>query len=434
VEVSSELREVIARAMGRERVPGVAWGLAEAGTTTTGAAGVTSVRHPLPIDADTLFQVGSITKTATASAIVRLEDAGRLGLDERVRTYVPDFRLADRAATEALTVRHLLTHTGGFTGDWYAITGAGDDAVAQAVARMSELEQVLPPGLHYSYCNPGFVLLGRIIELLTGAPYHEALRELVLGPAGMTRSTFVPIDAMTERFSAGHSAGASGVEIVRPWTTQRMMTPAGGLISSVNDLLAYGRHHLGDAALARMREPQVESGGQSDAVGLAWALRDIDGTGIASHGGDMRGQASLLTLIPSRNVVFAIVANAQTGHSVIAAAQRAVLASLGLAREAPAAIDHDLAQYAGRYVASISDLDLSLDGDALVVQTRLKQLVPGSLTTFPDPPPSRLRAYGPDRLIGVEGPLKDARVEAIRGEDGRIGWLRLGGRIRRKVA
>ena len=431
---SVDVREVVANAMERERVPGVAWGVLDEGSTTTGALGVTSVSHPLPVDADTLFQVGSVTKTVTATAVVRLEDAGRLGLDERVRAYVPELRLADRAAGDALTLRHLLTHTTGFTGDWYCTTGSGEDAIAQAVARMSELEQVMPPGRHYSYCNPGFVLLGRIVELVTGAPYHEAVRELVLEPAGMSRSTFLAIDAMTERFAAGHSAGPAGVEVVRPWTTQRMMTPAGGLITSVNDLLAYARHHLEDPALARMREPLVETGGQSDAVGLAWAIRDVRGTRIASHGGDLRGQASLLALIPERPLAFAIVANAQTGHSVIADAYRALLASLDLSAEPTPAVDRDLADYAGRYTASISDLDVALDGDALIVRTKLKQLVPGSLTTFPDPPPSRLRAYALDRLIGIDGPLKDARAEAIRDEAGRVAWLRLGGRIRRKVS
>lgn len=428
-----DLREVVAGAMERERVPGVAYGALEDGTVTTEALGVTSVLHPLPVDADTLFQVGSITKTLTATAIVRLEDLGRLHLDERVRAYLPGFQLADRDAAAALTLRHLLTHTGGFTGDWYVATGSGEDALAEAAARMSELEQLMPPGRHYSYCNPGFLLLGRIVELVTGSPYHAAVRELVLGPAGMPRSTFLPVDAMTERFSAGHSAGPGRVEVVRPWTTPRMMAAAGGLIASVTELLAYGRHHLDDPALARMREPQVETGGQTDAVGLAWGLRDVRGTRIASHGGDMRGQASLLMLIPSRKLVLAIVANAQTGHSVIVDAQRALLAELGLATEPPAPIDHDLAEYVGRYAASISDLAVTLDGDALVVRTSLKQLVPGSLTTFPDPAPSRFRAYAPDRLIGVEGPLRGARAEAIRGEDGRVAWLRLGGRIRRRL-
>lgn len=430
----ADLREVIARAMERERVPGVAWGVLEDDRVTTGAHGVTSAEHPLPVDADTLFQVGSVTKTVTATAAVRLEERGSLRLDERVRAYLPELRLADEAAAAALSLRHLLTHTSGLTGDWYVDSGSGDDAIAAAVARLSELEQVLPPGERYSYCNPGFVLLGRVIERVTGLPYHAAMRDLVLGPAGLARSTYLPVEAMTERFAAGHSVGPDRIEVVRPWTTPRMMAPAGGLISSVVELLAYARHHLTDPALARMREPLVETGGASDAVGLAWNVRDIAGTRIASHGGDMRGQAALLALIPARGAALAILANAQSGHSVIADAQRAWLARHGLVPAKPEPVERDLAEYAGHYTASISDLDLALDGDALVVRTSVKPLVPGSLTTFPDPEPSRLRAYAPDRLVGIAGPLSGARAEAFRAPDGRVAWLRLGGRVRRKVA
>jgi CubicO group peptidase (beta-lactamase class C family) len=332
-----------------------------------------------------------------------------------------------------LTIRHLLTHTSGLTGDWYVESGTGDDALANAVARLGELEQVMPPGTRYSYCNPGYLLLGRIVEVVTGSPYHLAMRSLVLDPAGMRRSTFVATEVLTERFAAGHVVAGPSVDVVRPWTTQRMMAPAGGLIASVTELLAYGRHHLEDPSLARMREPLVPTGGTSDAVGLAWAIRDLGGTRLASHGGDLRGQASLLLLVPSRNVVFAAAANAQTGHSVTAAAQRAVIGALGLAADVPVPVDLDLAEYAGRYTASISDLLLEHDGDALVARTTVKPLVPGSLTRFPDPAVSRLRAYAPDRLIGIEGPLKDARAEVIRADDGRVAWLRLGGRVRRRV-
>ena len=115
-------------------------------------------------------------------------------------------------------------------------------------------------------------------------------------------------------------------------------------------------------------------------------------------------------------------------------AQRAWLARHGLVPAKPEPVERDLAEYAGHYTASISDLDLALDGDALVVRTSVKPLVPGSLTTFPDPEPSRLRAYAPDRLVGIAGPLSGARAEAFRAPDGRVAWLRLGGRVRRKVA
>lgn len=429
----SGIADALRAALERERVPGAAVGALLEGAESYEAEGITSVEHPLPVDPDTLFQAGSITKTVTATAIVRLEDAGRLGIDEPVRTYLPGLRLADDGAAAALTLRHLLTHTAGLTGDWYVDSGSGDDAIQIAVERLGELEQLRGPGIHYSYCNPAFVLLGRVIEVVTGSPFHAAMRELVLVPAGMERSTFLPAKAMTERFAAGHSVSADRVEVVRPWAAPRMMGPAGGLITSVRELLRYARHHLDDPALARMREPLVETGGAQDAVGLAWNIRDVSGVRLAGHSGDMRGHASLLVLAPERRAAFAISANAQTGHAVTAQVQRAWLDSLGLRTVVPDPVEGPLDDYAGRYVASISDLDLAPDGDALLIRTTVHRLVPGSRTRFPDPEPSRVRLYAPDRLIGVAGPLKGAKLEAYRGEDGSVAWLRSGGRLRRRI-
>ena len=96
-EVLRPLAERVTEAMARLRVPGVAVGLLLDGTEHTAGFGVTNVEHPLPVDADTLFQIGSTTKTATATLALQLAEAGRLDLDAPVRAYLPDLRLADEA-------------------------------------------------------------------------------------------------------------------------------------------------------------------------------------------------------------------------------------------------------------------------------------------------------------------------------------------------
>jgi CubicO group peptidase (beta-lactamase class C family) len=108
------LQDVVQTAMRRFHVPGVAVGVVRDGVEETAGFGVTSIDNPLPVDADTLFQIGSITKTFTASAIMRLVEQGRIDLDAPVRGYVPGLRLADPSVTERVTLRHLLTHTAGF--------------------------------------------------------------------------------------------------------------------------------------------------------------------------------------------------------------------------------------------------------------------------------------------------------------------------------
>src|SRR4051812_21796697 len=104
----------IERAMDKYAVPGVALGIIQDGAIETMGFGVTSVENPLPVDADTLFQIGSISKTFTATAIVRLVEAGMLDLDAPLRRYLPDLRLADEGVAERVTLRHVLSHRGGW--------------------------------------------------------------------------------------------------------------------------------------------------------------------------------------------------------------------------------------------------------------------------------------------------------------------------------
>ncbi len=108
--------------------------------------GVANVDHPLPVTPDTLFQIGSTTKTYTATAIMRQVEQGMLDLEAPVRTYLPNFRVADRGVFEAVRLRHLVTHTAGWYDNLAAETGDGDDAVARIVDRMAELPQVAPLG------------------------------------------------------------------------------------------------------------------------------------------------------------------------------------------------------------------------------------------------------------------------------------------------
>ena len=193
------LDSLVRDAMERYRVPGVAIGMLRADELDVAAFGVTSVEHPLPVDGDTLFQIASVTKTMTATVIMRLIERGALDLGAPVRRYIPAFRLRDAAAQERATVRHLVTHTGGWLGDCFADFGNGDDALERYVAAMAELEQITPLGEIWHYSNSSFALLGRLIEVVTGKTYEAATRELLFVPLGMTRSCFSAGEAITHR-------------------------------------------------------------------------------------------------------------------------------------------------------------------------------------------------------------------------------------------
>src|SRR5438552_6462626 len=139
------LSDFVAATATKFGIPGVAVGVWADGREMYACHGVTSVDNPLPVDRDTLYTLGSISKTYTATALMRLVAEGRVELDAPVRRYVPELVLADERAAAEVTVLNLLNHTSGLGWDLLIDTGEGDDALAALVARLPALELVALP-------------------------------------------------------------------------------------------------------------------------------------------------------------------------------------------------------------------------------------------------------------------------------------------------
>ena len=442
----NRLGEVVNQSMAVTGVPGVAVGILHGGETVAAGFGITSVENPLPVTSETLFQIGSITKTFTGTAIMELVEQGQLDLGATVRTYVPDFAVSDETASAQATIFHLLTHTGGWAGDFWHATGAGDDALARYVADMAELPQLVPIGSLWSYNNAGFCLAGHVIERALGKSYETALKDLLLEPLGLQASFFDPADVMTHRFAVGHNVAEGTARVARPWPLERSANPAGGIASTVMDLLRYARFHLEDGrvddgspllspdSIAQMQSPQVTLWG-NEARGLTWAVNQVDGTPEISHGGGTNGQISQLALIPEHGFALVVLTNADRGSEVTRAVRRwALKVYLGLEAAGPEPIEvseEDLAQYAGRYWGYYSDLELGMLGGRLVGQVTYKRSFPSEhVPPPPAPRPMSLTLCEPDRLLVLDGRFKDAVTDVIRNPDGSVGWLRFGGRLR----
>ena len=436
------LSELVTEVMKDKGVPGVAVGILHKGETATAGFGVTNVDHPLPVTDETLFQIGSITKTFTGTAILRLVEMGELDLDATVRTYLPDFKVADEKAASQATIRHLLTHMGGWVGDFFDDTGAGDDALARYVTNMADLEQLAPLGTVWSYNNAGFSLIGYVIEVVAGKSYQAALKELVLEPLSLKNSHLDPGDVITHRFAVGHDVTEEGAQVARPWPLPRSAHPAGGITCDVRDLLSYARFHLGDGttddktrllsseSMARMHSPQVTIWG-SEAWGLAWAIDDTYGTRQISHGGGTVGQISLLKLIPEHDFAIVIFTNASRGGFVAREVSRWALKQyLGLEITDPTPIEasrEELTLYVGRYSRPFADIELGMLGGKLVGQMTYKGGFPTKDSPPPPaPPPMSLALCEKDRLLALDGPFKDVKFDIVRKPNGSIGWLRAG--------
>jgi CubicO group peptidase (beta-lactamase class C family) len=411
--------------------------------------GVTNVDHPLPVTDTTLFQIGSITKTFTGTLVMRLVEEGKIDLDAPLQGYVPEFRVVDEGASTQATMRHLLTHTGGWEGDLFLETGPGDDALANYVAAMAELTQLVPIGTHFSYNNAGFALAGLVIERVTGQTYEAALQSMVLDPLGLEHTFLEPSDAMTYRFAVGHGGDKEKPVVLRPWPLSRATRSMGGLITHVHDLLRYARFHLGDQSLAKqpviqpqsaaqMASPQVTIWGD-EGRGLAWGSNKVSGVQTIGHGGGTLGQISLLTLVPSRNFAIAIFTNSHRGGELTrAVTEWALQEYLGLETPTPQALEssaEELLSYVGLYRNMMTQVECGLLSGRLVGQNiYLKGFPTNDTPPGPPPPPMTLARVEPDRLMITDGEMKESLVDVVRTPEGAIGWLRAGGRLFRKIS
>lgn len=438
------LASEITRGMQRLPIPGLAVGVWHDGTEQVAGYGVTSVENPLLVTPDTLFQVGSISKTFTATALMMLLEAGKVDLDTPIRAYLPDFRLSDEDIAARVTLKHLLTHTGGWLGDYFNDFGLGDDAQAKMLNAIAELPQFTPLGEVWSYCNTGFNIAGRMIEVITGQSYESAIKEMILDPLRMTSTFFFPHDVMTYRFAVGHETIGRAARVARPWPIGRAGHPVGGVVSTVIDLLKYARFHMGNGSgllkpgtLKLMQTPMVQGSGL-EVFGLSWFITPIGDTPVLRHGGATHGFTADFTIVPSRQFAITTLTNSDQGSILYGDLRvNAIKQYLDVAwPETPPLMlsEEQLLAYTGRYDSALAQRELYLQDGALVLQSSPK----GGFPT-PDappgetPPPTRLAFWDADRIIALDDPFKGSRGEFLRNADGTIAWLRFSSRVHRPM-
>src|SRR5580700_1308228 len=308
-----------------EGVPGAAFGVWADGQEVAAAAhGVLNAETGVRATSDSLFQIGSITKVWTTTMVMQLVGEGLLSLDTTVAEVLPGVRIGRADASEQIAIRHLLSHTSGIDGDIFTDTGRGDECVERYVGGLGEAAQIFSPGAAYSYCNSGFVLLGRIIEVLDGREWDESLRERLIRPLGLTRTFTLPEEAIAHRVATGHREYPHHHQPVSVWGLPRSIGPAGNITASAADVLAFARMHLDGglspdgtrllsaASVAAMQQPQIELpglGDRADAVGLAWRLNRWSGGRVIGHDGGTIGQSAFLRADPRSGVAACLLTN-----------------------------------------------------------------------------------------------------------------------------
>ena len=279
---------------------------------------------------DSVFQIGSTTKLWTASLVMQLVDEGCLDLDQPVRRYLPEFRIADESAAASITARQLLSHTAGFEGDIFTDTGKGDDCLEKYVLTLGDTPQLFPPGERFSYNNAGYCVLGRLVEVLREKPFDDCLRERLFTPLGLTHAANGPYEAILFRAAVGHVRADA-----------RTPSSGAGTGLGAGPLERPGRIDARDAPPrpARLRADAHERRAERptgpwcchpDAVELdvhartsscpgsgSWATPGASGPELfqtpdgllAGHDGNTIGQAAFLRFVPDKGVAVALLTN-----------------------------------------------------------------------------------------------------------------------------
>jgi CubicO group peptidase (beta-lactamase class C family) len=306
--------------------------------------GLADIASNTPIAEDTVFRVGSITKTFTAIAVMQLWERGLVDLDAPANDYLRAYRLVPaKAGFRPATMRHLLTHTAGIPEvvrvsdllhpGWGPFGGrpalhsvkAGEPMPPLAEYYRGGLRLVVEPGTAFAYSNHGFATLGQIVEDVSGMPLARYLREHVFDPLGMADTDLVRSGLVTSRLATGYVLGPRGARAVpdREW----IGAGAGAIYSTTHDMARFAAALLGGdasdhgslvqpATLAAMFEPHHQPDPRLPGIGLAFFRGDAGGHRVVGHEGVLPGFNSQLLVAPDDGVGVIAFTNGSSGAFV----------------------------------------------------------------------------------------------------------------------
>ncbi len=352
------------------------------------------------VDADPrqLFEIGSITKTMTALLVLQHVERGHVGLDDSIGAHLP-IRMADAGAIDRVTIRHLLSHTSGLDcADDFTDTGNGDDCLERWVAEViPEVGLLHEPGERWSYNNGGYSLLGRLVEVLDGRAFDDALIERVFQPLGLSATTTARLGP-AQHLVAGHRFDHNrGGLIQESGRMPRSAGPAGNVVATVADLADFcealfsqDSELLSAELIQQMLQPQIQmrNGGQ----GLGWVL---PAQNLVVHGGSTRGCTAFLAVTPGVGSM-SLVANGPGAGAIAGQVQAHVFGTPAAREPGPGTGVHiELEACTGRFARRNAQIDLSCLEGELVATSR----VFGALAQlFPEPEPVVLHSSGGGRF------------------------------------
>lgn len=341
-----ELYALLQDQMQRYGVPGAQIGILDSSDADhpkmlSAYAGVISTATQYPVLADTVFQIGSLSKIWTTMLAFQLIDEHKLDLDTSIEEVLGSYELRGSIDfSKHCTIRHLMNHTSGIEGDVFPRhLGRGDDCVERYVRYISDFPARTSVGGPLSYSNGAFVVLGRIVEVLRSMTWDEAIKQYIAHPAGFDSVCTLPEDVLLRSSALGHvRAVANDVAINPPpvqsvdvWQLPRCVGPCGSVSACIKDVLGFasiflnggvapnGVRLLSESATHAMTSLSVSLASQGiENIGwaLGWQLPNWGKTQAFGHSGATEGQRAYLVVFPERQTALCVLTNADSGSQM----------------------------------------------------------------------------------------------------------------------
>ncbi len=324
----SNLDSIIKKNLEQQSIPGAAVALVHEGRVIFSQCyGYADTKKKIPITEDTYFMIGSLTKSFTALAVLKLIEQGKVDLNADIRKYIPNFSIKSLNGGETLiTVNHLLTHTSGLMIDYYVRrTGGKEQSSADLLSQLREEYLCFQPGSASKYSNIGYRLLGIMIEQVTGERFENYLEKQIFKPLGLNQSSFLYTDDIAGHTSKGHNGNK---EMSRIDNEDR---PASGLFSTLKDLTLFlkflssgsissiggiNNNQIVDSIINNANPAIDTFYDNKNIYSSGWYLNSFQFKGIhtvLSGSGNINGFSTAITYIPEEKLGIVILTNSSVG-------------------------------------------------------------------------------------------------------------------------
>jgi CubicO group peptidase (beta-lactamase class C family) len=279
------------------------------------AFGKADIELDIPLSPANKFQIGSITKQFTAVLILKLEEEGKLNLTDSIQKYIPEFPTRG----ETITIEHLLTHTSGIPEymDWEKHHDKWNlyYSPKQLIRLIIDQPLDFKPGDNFEYCNSNYLLLGQIIERVTGNSFNDYLKSEIFDKVGMTNSSTDDHNANTQNLANGYTRTNDQIKPAQ-FADRSWAYSAGNIISTVDDLNLWYQHLFNGniislTSLGKALTPFILNNSDSSNYGYGWYLENFQDAEMIYHGGSMSGFYSYVSYLPKTKVLTVILANCE---------------------------------------------------------------------------------------------------------------------------